>query len=179
MKALFCAAIAAAALTTAVPATAMNTGPYRGGPNTANASARILAAHNRERARVGAAPLAWDQRLAASAAAYGPTLDRIGALRHSPRSARPGQSENLWMGTRGYFSPEAMVGAWISERDHMRPGVFPAVSRTGRWEDVGHYTQIVWPTTTHVGCAVYSAASNDFLICRYSPKGNIDGYRFR
>ena len=55
------------------------------------------------------------------------------------------------------------------------PGIFPTVSRSGNWETVGHYTQMVWPTTTRVGCAVASNASNDFLVCRYSPAGNIDG----
>jgi hypothetical protein len=34
---------------------------------------------------------------------------------------------------------------------------------------------MVWPTTTRVGCAVASNAANDFLVCRYSPAGNIDG----
>ncbi|MFC7537743.1 CAP domain-containing protein [Sphingomonas sp. GCM10030256] len=179
MKAVVHLALVAGTLLAAWPASAMNVGPYRGGPNTSRAAERILAAHNRERARMGAAPLAWDERLAASAAAYGPMLEQMGALRHSPRTMRPGQSENLWMGSRGYYSPEQMVGTWLAERTHMRPGIFPAVSRTGRWEDIGHYTQVVWPTTTHVGCAVYSAAANDFLVCRYSPKGNVDGYRFR
>jgi hypothetical protein len=51
------------------------------------------------------------------------------------------------------------------------------VSRTGRWNDVAHYTQVVWSRTTHVGCAIHSAARWDFLICRYSPPGNIDGRR--
>ena len=70
------------------------------------AAARLLAAHNRERARVGVTPLRWDPQLAASAASYGPTLVRIGTLRHSPRVDRQGQRENLWMGTRGAFSAE-------------------------------------------------------------------------
>jgi hypothetical protein len=33
---------------------------------------------------------------------------------------------------------------------------------------------MVWPTTTHVGCAIF-AADWDYLICRYSPPGNKDG----
>jgi hypothetical protein len=33
---------------------------------------------------------------------------------------------------------------------------------------------MVWPTTTRVGCAIF-AADWDYLICRYSPPGNIDG----
>jgi len=81
------------------------------------------------------------------------------------------------MGTRGVFSPEQMIGSWLMERSQFRPGIFPYVSRTGNWLTVAHYTQIVWPTTTRVGCAIHSSRSWDFLICRYSPPGNIDGRR--
>jgi len=81
------------------------------------------------------------------------------------------------MGTRGAFSPEQMVAGWLSERNDFRPGVFPAVSRSGNWFKVGHYSQILWPTTTRVGCAIQSSRAWDFLVCRYSPPGNIDGRR--
>jgi hypothetical protein len=136
---------------------------------------RLLAAHNAERSRVGAAPLAWDPALAASAASYGPALAALGRLVHSPRANRPGQRENLWMGSRSVYSPEQMVGRWIDERALLRQGVYPAVSSTGRWEDVSHYTQMVWPSTTRLGCAVHSSTATDYLICRYSPPGNKDG----
>lgn len=140
-------------------------------------SARLLAAHNRERARMAVAPLRWDPALAASAAAYGPTLARLGRLQHSPRATRPGQSENLWMGTRGAFAPEQMVGTWLAERRYFRGGTFPWVSVTGNWLDVAHYSQIIWSGSTAVGCAIHSSYRYDFLICRYSPRGNIDGRR--
>ena len=139
--------------------------------------ARLLAIHNMERARVHAPPLRWDPNLAASAASYGRVLARLGRLQHSPRAIRIGQHENLWMGTRGHFAPEQMVGAWVSERAYFRPGVFPYVSRTGRWSDVGHYTQMIWKGTTHVGCAIQASQRWDYLICRYSPPGNVDGRR--
>jgi hypothetical protein len=145
---------------------------YSRGTDTAM---RILAAHNSERARVRVAPLQWDPQLAASAAAYGPMLASIGRLQHSPRAMRPGQRENLWMGTRGFYSPEQMVATWINERREFRPGVFPNVSRTGNWYDVSHYTQLIWKGTTRVGCAIHSTGRYDYLICRYSPPGNIDG----
>jgi hypothetical protein len=90
-------------------------------------SNRLLAAHNQERAALGIAPLSWDPALAASAESYGPALAAIGRLQHSPRDARPGQRENLWMGTRGAFSPEQMVGNWSDEKRFFRPGIFPAV----------------------------------------------------
>ena len=74
------------------------------------------------------------------------------------------------------MTPEQLIAMWSSEKSQLAPGssLFPGISRTGRWEDIAHYTQMVWPTTTHVGCAIYSA-DWDYLICRYSPPGNIDG----
>lgn len=138
-------------------------------------SARLLEAHNRERIAFGLAPLAWDSTLAESAASYGPVLEALGRLQHSPRDQRPGQRENLWMGTRGAYSPEQMVGSWIAERRNFRSGVFPNVSATGNWADVAHYTTMMWPSTTRLGCAVRTTLRWDLLICRYSPPGNIDG----
>jgi hypothetical protein len=138
-------------------------------------SARLFAAQNRERAVAGVPPLAWDPALAASAMSYGPVLSALGRLEHSPKAMRPGQRENLWMGTAGAYSPEQMVSTWTAEKRFFRPGIFPAVSVTGNWIDVAHYTTMIWPTTTRVGCAVYTKGGWDFLICRYSPPGNIDG----
>ena len=146
-------------------------------PHGGDVAQRLLAAHNRERAAVGAAPLRWDPRLAAAAASYGPALASKGGLEHSPKASRPGQRENLWMGTRGAYSPEQMVGNWAEEKAMLRPGAFPNVSKTGNWLDVAHYTQMIWKGTTHVGCAVHSTRHWDYLICRYSPPGNIDGQR--
>jgi hypothetical protein len=96
-------------------------------------------------------------------------------FQHSERSARRGTGENLWMGSHGAFSVDRMVSDWASERRMFRAGLFPAVSRTGNWADVGHYTQMVWPTTTKVGCALASNGRADYLVCHYSPAGNIDG----
>ena len=135
---------------------------------------RLLAAQNHERALVGAPPLEWDAKLAADAASYGPVLASLKRLVHSPRETRPGERENLAMAWHGMLSPEQLVDLWSREKRDLQPGLFPDVSRTGRWEDVAHYTQMVWPTTTRVGCAIYSA-DWDYLICRYSPPGNKDG----
>jgi hypothetical protein len=98
-----------------------------------------------------------------------------GQFEHSNRRARPGTGENLWMGTHGAFPVEAMVGAWASEKRWFVPGIFPNNSRTGNGVDVGHYTQMIWPTTGRVGCALASTPRIDYLVCRYSTAGNIDG----
>ncbi len=138
-------------------------------------AARILALHNRERAMVGAPPLAWDPALAASAASYGPALAALGRLAHSPRETRPGQRENLAMGSASHYGPEDLVGFWVEEKVHFQSGTFPNVSRTGEWKDVAHYTQMIWKSTTNVGCAMHVAAGRNYLICRYTPPGNADG----
>ena len=174
------AAVAALALAAPTPAQ-----QWQGASGTL--AARLLEAHNRERAAVDAPPLQWDATLAAHAASYGPTLASLRKLVHSPREGRPGERENLAMAWHGTLTPEQFVDLWSREKGMLEHGaaglgcpqqfgcmVFPAASRTGRWEDIAHYTQMVWPTTTRVGCAIF-AADWDYLICRYSPPGNIDG----
>ena len=137
--------------------------------------ARVLAAHNVVRARAGVAPLVWDNALGTAAAAYAQQMAISGRFVHSDRSQRRGTGENLWMGSRGAFSIEAMVGSWASEQRFFQPGIFPNVSRTGDWEDVGHYTQMIWPTTARIGCALASTPRIDYLVCRYAGAGNMDG----
>lgn len=137
--------------------------------------ARILAAHNAVRTRAGVAPLTWDNALGTAAAIYAAQMAMSGRFQHSDRSARRGTGENLWMGTHGAFSVETMVGGWASEKRFFAAGMFPNVSSTGDWEDVGHYTQMIWPTTTRVGCALASTPRIDYLVCRYANAGNIDG----
>ena len=137
--------------------------------------AQALSLHNRERAAFRVAPLAWDFGLAGAADVYASELARTGRWGHSPKATRPGQGENLWMGTAGAYQINDMVGGWIGERRWFRPGVFPAVSTTGNWIDVGHYTQMVSSRTTRVGCAMRSGRGQTYLVCRYSPSGNVDG----
>jgi hypothetical protein len=144
-------------------------------PDMRGFEARLIALHNRERAAVGAPPLAWDKALAAAAAGYGPVLERLGKLAHSEPGARLGQGENLWMGTKGAYRLEEMAGSWADEKTLFRPGTFPAVSRNGHWQDVAHYTQMIWKGTTRFGCALREGAQSDFLICRYAPPGNVVG----
>jgi hypothetical protein len=160
----------AAATTQSAPAQSILTIP----PATAWAM-RVTAYHNQLRAAVGVPPIYWDTRLAAAADGYAAELARTGRWGHSPQAARPGQGENLWMGTRGAYSVDQMLGAWASESRLFRPGRFPAVSRNGNWAAVGHYTQMIWRGSFRLGCALRSSARHDYLVCRYSPAGNVVG----
>ena len=141
-----------------------------GGVLPDGAAAEILRVHNRERAALGVAPLGWQEALATTALACAQRLAATGQFSH----CRSG--ENLWMGTTGSFSPAQMADLWAAERRLFQTGTFPNVSRSGNWQDVGHYPQMVWRTTTSVGCAaVASADGRTRLVCHYAPPGNIIG----
>jgi hypothetical protein len=146
---------------------------------TINIEHRLLAAHNRERVRIGVPPLGWDQQLARDAAVWAQALARTGVFQHSPAdpSDPDVQGENLWAGTPGAWSPEEMVGYWVAEKRDYKAGIFPAVSRSGDLDKVGHYTQVIWRNTRRVGCALDRSRKEDILVCRYSEGGNVIGER--
>lgn len=144
---------------------------------TTNLDARLLAAHNRERAAAGIAPLRWDPALVEDARRWGDYLAAIGEIEHEeddPGDPDP-QGENLFLGTKNHFAAEEMVGMWIDEKAHFVAGPIPQNSRTGNFEDVGHYTQLMWRDTRRVGCAVSQGSDYDILVCRYRQAGNVMG----
>lgn len=136
---------------------------------------RIVAAHNREREKLGVEPVRWDPALAASARQWADHLARTGGFEHAPEAGDSPQGENLWAGTKGHYAIEAMVDGWAREKRFFRYGAFPHNSTTGRVEDVGHYTQLVWRQTQRVGCALAASEREDVLVCRYSEAGNYEG----
>ena len=144
---------------------------------TTNLEERLLAAHNRERTALGIEPLAWDPELAAHAAAWSDQLAASDALQHAAQDGDEPQGENLWAGSQGAYTPEAMVESWAEEKANFRSARFPEVSRTGHWKDVGHYTQMVWRDSDRVGCAVAAGAEFDYLVCRYRTAGNVIGQK--
>ena len=144
-------------------------------PPATAAAMRMVQLHNQVRESAGVRPVFWDAALAAAADRYASELARTGRWGHSPLSTRAGQGENLWMGTRGAFGIDQMIGSWAAEGRWFRRGRFPQVSATGNWAAVGHYTQIIWPGTLRMGCAIRSSQRYDYLVCRYSPAGNVMG----
>jgi uncharacterized protein YkwD len=132
----------------------------------------LLVEHNRARDEARVPRLAWSSKLAREAQGWAEVLAREGRMRHSTHAESGGAGENLWMGSAGYYGPDTMIGAFVDERQHYVHAAFPNISRTGRWEDVGHYTQVVWRDTREVGCAIARDRKDDFLVCRYWPAGN-------
>lgn len=137
-----------------------------------SSDAEILDAHNNFRTEVGVSPLTWSDSIAEVAAAYAQTLASTGRFEHSRGS---GFGENLFAGTAGFYNGVDGVNSWGGEKEFFRNGVFPDVSTTGDWTDVGHYTAIIWSTTTEVGCGSAEGSGRFVFVCNYSPPGNIRG----
>ncbi len=138
----------------------------------------MMTMHNAARASARVPELVWDEALARDALGYAQELARRNLFEHSkqPRG-NPPQGENLWTGTRGAYRYDEMAQHWIDEQRHFVNGPIPNISKTGKFADVGHYSQIVWRTTTRVGCGFASNRDDDYLVCRYTPSGNVFGQR--
>ena len=175
MKRLFVLALALA-----TPAAAANL-PSPNWPAPADRGESVLRAsalklHNQARGQFGVAPVAWSGQLAAEAMVHAQYMARTGIYGHDQTPGRRKKmGENLWRGQRGVFSYDVMVQMMVDEVRYFRPGPFPNNSANGNWLAVAHYTQIVWPTTTEIGCALASSATTDYFVCRYAPTGNKDG----
>ncbi|HVU53548.1 MAG TPA: CAP domain-containing protein [Puia sp.] len=134
----------------------------------------ILQQHNGYRAAMQLSDLSWSDDLAADAKDWAVHLAAIGKGDHD-QSIRGREGENIWWGTAGAFSYADMVNFWGGEKKDFVYDVFPNCRR-GK-AVVGHYTQVIWKSTTSVGCALATNGKTDYLVCRYSPAGNIIGQK--
>ena len=137
----------------------------------------MLAAHNVVRGRAGVAPLTWSDRLAAHSQEWADTLWARKQFFHRPNST---YGENLFEVTGAIASPAQVVSAWAAESRNYDYS-------SNRCRGVcGHYTQIVWSTTTGVGCAqtncttgspfgTFSNGDWTYSVCDFSPPGNYVG----
>ena len=137
-------------------------------------------AHNAVRAEVGVPPLTWDPQLAAIAQAWveqcvddqAPT----GLIDHNPGRSNGYPTyvgENIY-GSGGQASGVAAVELWAAEKAYYdRPTNSCQAGRV-----CGHYTQVVWRTTTKVGCALHRCPGLTYgstVVCNYAPGGNSGG----
>jgi hypothetical protein len=133
----------------------------------------VLQHHNTYREALQLPDLQWSDALAADALTWAKHLAQIDRGEHD-QDVVGKEGENLWWGTANAFSYGVMVDAWGGERKMFRYGAFPDC-RSNRTAVVGHYTQMVWRNTQSVGCALVGNGRMDYLVCRYSPPGNVYG----
>ncbi|MBX7196705.1 MAG: CAP family protein [Sandaracinaceae bacterium] len=149
------------------------TAPTRGERPAASSSApsdprmaALLDAHNVRRSAHCAAPLTWSDEVAAHAQRWADHLAANGCrLEHSG----DGYGENLAAGTAGTLSPEDVAEMWYRERAAYD------FATGGFSMDTGHFTQLVWTSSAHLGCGVASCGGLDVWVCNYDPPGNYEG----
>lgn len=136
----------------------------------------LLKEHNRVRKDVNLGPMKWSTELAGVAQEWSEVLaNGKCSLQHRANSAKkwhkPGLGENLFMGTDGYYTVGSAVTAWEDEKkDYDQKPI-----NLKKFMAYGHYTQIVWKSTTEVGCGKAYCNGNLIVACNYSPPGNYIG----
>ncbi|MDX2088195.1 MAG: CAP family protein [Kofleriaceae bacterium] len=127
----------------------------------------IVDAHNRYREKHCAPPLTWSPKIAEVAQTWADSLKAKGcAFGHSNNNK---YGENLAAGTTGALPPEAVVAMWYDEVAKY------SFKKPGFSMETGHFTQVVWTTTTEVGCGMAQCKGMDIWVCNYAPPGNWEG----
>ncbi|KAJ5104173.1 hypothetical protein N7532_004702 [Penicillium argentinense] len=148
----------------------------------------VLQVSNDYRTTHDAGPLVWNDTLAKYARNWAETC----IWKHSNGP----YGENLAF---GYSNASAAVEAWGDEGD-----LYNFHKPTGFTEKTGHFTQLVWKSTTEVGCAAINCGYTDsnrsvrrdmvddnhlvvrgpdgstraqgwYVVCEYTPAGNVVG----
>lgn len=123
-------------------------------------------ATNAVREKHCAPPLKWSQTIAASAQRWAEQIGKRGcALQHSGGA----YGENLAAGTKGTLDAGAVVAMWYREI------MSYSFARGGFSMKTGHFTQLVWKSTTQLGCGHVACGGMDVFVCQYDPPGNVEG----
>ena len=143
----------------------------------------MVAAHNQWRQTEGVPAVKWSTQLSTSAQQWADQLKDAQACKMQ-HSGIKGLGENLywasprrWSDGRRELQPVTathVTNAWGNEKkdyDHANNTCTPG-------KMCGHYTQVVWRTTTEVGCArAVCADQSQVWVCQYTPPGNWRGQK--
>ena len=161
-----------------------SSGSSSGGGDDGGTSAENawLVPMNAARSTVGESPMHWDPIAAAVAQAWANQC----SFGHNPNAGSDydgmggsgGLGENVAAG-EPTESVSAAVASWVAEGssyDH-------ATNTCAAGAVCGHYTQIVWATTTAAGCAQATCTTNSpfgsgqwqMSVCDFNPPGNYVG----
>jgi len=121
----------------------------------------VLFTHNQFRVRHHAPKLIWDDELATYAKHHADNC----IFKHSSSP----YGENL---AAGYSSVRQAINAWYQERENY------SYAKPGFHYGTGHFTQLIWKSSKKIGCAYVACngkngTPGNYLVCEYSPAGNI------
>jgi pathogenesis-related protein 1 len=143
---------------------------------TADERDKVLAAHNqaRDAEKAGIPPLQWDLGLAKKAQEWADYLAKNDLFEHRSLEDRKRSGtymgENLYMNSAPIGDVTEPVTLWANEKTWYKYATIECKAPPD--QACGHYTQVVWRNTTHVGCARATSKHGDYWVCNYSPGGN-------
>ncbi|KAJ3762743.1 CAP domain-containing protein [Lentinula raphanica] len=124
-----------------------------------------LDSHNTARAEYGASPLVWNSSL------YPATQQWANACVFQHSGGNYG--ENLAAEAPQGITVQEGVNLWMDEASQYN------YSNPTFSSSTGHFTQVVWKSTTSVACAIgncsFLGSGTGYLVCRYFPPGNYLG----
>ena len=146
--------------------------------NQTNADAeKSLQVHNSARAEVGVADLIWSKELERDAKNYAEILaSKDNGLVHSKSKNKQGENLYSWNGSSSLFSGIPLSDASYSWYSEIKDYKYGPLKEDSNFYKIGHYTQMIWKNTTHVGIAsATSKTGKVYVVARYYPAGNYIG----
>ncbi|XP_076954788.1 pathogenesis-related protein PR-1 type-like [Bidens hawaiensis] len=119
---------------------------------TKNAPQDFVNAHNAVRKEVGLGPMSWNATVAQFAESYANKRKVDWALVHS-NSEQYG--ENIAIGYEEFSGLDA-IKLWVDEKADYNYGL----NSCPPFKMCLHYTQVVWKTSIHIGCARVKCVNN-------------------
>ena len=129
---------------------------------------RILEEQNIERALVDVPNLGWSKTLEKFAKEWALVLAQDEDIYHRDQSL---YGENISY----FYSNDLVLGVtlWNDEKSDF---VYEKIGKG--FAKYGHYSQVIWNTTTEVGCACAQGKSGAYyFVCNYNPPGNVTGQK--
>ena len=128
--------------------------------------------HNELRRQVGVPALVWSAELARYAQEWAEKLAREGCnLKHRERDAYGENCYGGWGGERKFIDA---AKSWAEEKRHYTGYTLNAQN----WSKAGHYTQMVWRTSTSVGAGIARCpGGGTIVVANYNPAGNMQGQK--
>ncbi|KAK5107662.1 hypothetical protein LTR62_000943 [Meristemomyces frigidus] len=140
----------------------------------------VVAHHNLHRANHSADPLQWDDGLAATAASIASNC----YYAHNVTAGGGGYGQNIAAGVEANNISAIITDLFYNGEVGWYAGLYtqaqPSMANFEHW---GHFSQIVWKATTHVGCATQDCSAQGlgnvgtdvspyFTVCNYKDPGN-------
>jgi pathogenesis-related protein 1 len=139
-----------------------------------NQAELALQFHNCARKEVGTPPIQWSPALAAEAQKWSEHLaSTVCKMIHTPNNP---YGQNIFSGNGKFYDAFDASQAWYSERTtgHFQNNYVGGQDTVA----VGHYTQVIWKSTTAVGIGQASCPNSMVIITAdYSPPGNYLGQK--